>query len=68
MKGEGLASSDTRETYIQSSYLQMAEEVAGLLTERKGFAPAVGIMRECTLDVWAEVHLLKTLFAEIAVR
>ena len=49
-------------------YVQLAAEVAGLLTGRKGFAPAIGVVRECSLEAWAEIDLLKTLCAEIAVR
>lgn len=48
--------------------MQLAAEVAVQLTDRKGCVPAAGIVRECTLDAWAEIELLKTLCAEIAVR
>lgn len=39
-----------------------------MLTSRKGLAPVLGIVRECTLEAWAEVELIKGLFAEVAIR
>ena len=57
----------TTECTIQGP-VQLSEEVAGLLTERKGLQPASGLARFCTLPAWAEAALVSTMCAGVAAR
>lgn len=49
-------------------FIQLANEIAPMLDPFGDATPAMGVVRECSLEPLAEAELLKNVCAEIAVR